>query len=915
MEPRLFEASRSGDISAFLSLLQEDPFLLDRVGLNSVDNPLHISVLAGQTEITKQIVSRKPAFARELNENGFSPMHVASANGHIEIIRELMRVGYDICLLKGKDGKVPLHCAALKGRVDVVKELVWACPESVKELTAFGETALHLAVKSNQIEAARVLIEEMRRLDMMEILNWKDKDGNTILHQATFNRQHEIIGLLIGHEGVVSGMNVNVINSSGITPKDVLDVLLQSGGDCYDIQIYQMFQKAGAVKARELTTEPANVQTGAESFINTQISQSSCTWNLWKELMKEVTESSTETQNALMVVAVLIATVTYQAILSPPSGFWSAEKGKSQTITVQKRATMPGEAVMASDPEIFAVFTVFNAIGFFASLGMISLLTSGFPLRAGLRLAILSMTGTYVIAVIYMGPTKMREIYIVVILMGILFLAELARFTMWLLKKWGVVPDTRRWANAGINSCYKQLISVDQCSTIFFTNSQMDNERLFEAARTGNIEVLYDLLVKNPLILTDVALSCSTETPLHVAVKAGQLDFVHQIMKHKPEFAAEMSKDGYRPLDIAVVTGHIDIVRQLLKTEFQICRLPGQDQRTALHYAAAKGRVEIINELISTCPRCITDVTSYGETALHLAVKNNQFPAFSVLVNWLENLKEKTVINFRDRDGNSVLHLAAARRQYSSLELLIGKNNVFNGMLEVNAPNSKGLTAMDILDIVMEEPNDIQMRKILQNDTVIAKRKQSWHDLAEEPLKDWFKYFKFQLERDSPSDTRNVLLVVAALIASVTFQAGLNPPSGLLEYDSQSNPASGNVTRAGPAVTSALVAASALLGTQATSYLFLFWNSFGITASLSIIIYLTGGFPFQRELLISMLSMMFSYGFSIYGMTEKDGVAFVLLTVAFVLPFALRWLPTWVNKAWNWWRGPPTSWSFLAIGG
>ncbi|XWS45797.1 hypothetical protein CRYUN_Cryun14cG0010300 [Craigia yunnanensis] len=113
MEPRLFEATRSGDISAFHSLLGEDPFLLDRVALNSVDNPLHVSALTGQTEITKEIVSRKPAFARELNENGFSPMHVASANGRIEIIRELMRVGYGTCLLKGKDGKVPLHCAAL----------------------------------------------------------------------------------------------------------------------------------------------------------------------------------------------------------------------------------------------------------------------------------------------------------------------------------------------------------------------------------------------------------------------------------------------------------------------------------------------------------------------------------------------------------------------------------------------------------------------------------------------------------------------------------------------------------------------------------------------------------------------------------------------------------------------------------
>ncbi|KAE8660719.1 hypothetical protein F3Y22_tig00116951pilonHSYRG00703 [Hibiscus syriacus] len=46
---------------------------------------------------------------------------------------------------------------------------------------------------------------------------------------------------------------------------------------------------------------------------------------------------------------------------------------------------MPGEAVMASDPEIFEVFTVFNAIGFFASLARISPLTSGFPLRACLK--------------------------------------------------------------------------------------------------------------------------------------------------------------------------------------------------------------------------------------------------------------------------------------------------------------------------------------------------------------------------------------------------------------------------------------------------------------------------------------------------------------------------------------------------
>ncbi|OMP03835.1 hypothetical protein CCACVL1_02249 [Corchorus capsularis] len=456
----------------------------------------------------------------------------------------------------------------------------------------------------------------------------------------------------------------------------------------------------------------------------------------------------------------------------------------------------------------------------------------------------------------------------------------------------------------------------------------MDEERLFEAARAGNIEVLQHLLAKNPLILTDVALSGSRETLLHVAVKAGQLDFAHQIIQHKPEFAGEMNMDGYRPLDIAVITGNTDIVRRLVKIEdqFQIYRLPGKDQRTPLHYAAANGRVEIINEVISTCPDSITDVTVYGETTLHLAVKNNQFQAFFVLINWLEKLNQRALINFKDCDGNSVLHLATARRQYNSLELLVGEKNIFSGVIEVNAKNSKGLTAMDILDIVMENPNDMQIRKILQNaaekspsssNNYIAKEKQNEETL----LKDWFKYFKFQWQRDSPSDARNVLLVVAALIATVSFQAGVSPPSGLADMKS------GNINKSnisppprpppgqygsggaiGPATTGLLAIISAVSGsTQAKAYLFLFGNSIALAASLSIIMYLTGGYPFQRELLISIFAMMFTYGYSVHGLTQKDGVANAIVAVAFVIPYACRWIPRWMNKAWKWWRGPPTS--------
>ncbi|EEF35866.1 protein binding protein, putative [Ricinus communis] len=237
-------------------------------------------------------------------------------------------------------------------------------------------------------------MEEITKLDMVEIVNWTDKDGNSILHLATFRKQQEIIELLIGQDAAAFGVEINSMNSSGFTPKDIIDVILQSGGKYSDyINILEMFQQAGAVRAREIKTRvPTSPQVEARNINREPTTPPVHSWNLWRQLMKEIEDSSIETQNALMVVAVLIATVTYQAILSPPSGFWSTESRNSHSInSVERRDVLPGEAVMATDPEVFAVFTVFNALGFFASLAMISLLTSGFPLRACLRLAILSI--------------------------------------------------------------------------------------------------------------------------------------------------------------------------------------------------------------------------------------------------------------------------------------------------------------------------------------------------------------------------------------------------------------------------------------------------------------------------------------------------------------------------------------------
>ncbi|KAK4410907.1 hypothetical protein Sango_0163700 [Sesamum angolense] len=396
------------------------------------------------------------------------------------------------------------------------------------------------------------------------------------------------------------------------------------------------------------------------------------------------------------------------------------------------------------------------------------------------------------------------------------------------------------------------------------------------------LDVLENLLRDNPSVLANFRLTSLAESLLHVATKSGQLSFAHELMKIDPGIAADLNKDGFRALDIAVIMDNLEMVKEILSFDQGLCMVKGRDQRTALHYAAIKGRTEIIDELLQSCPDSIQEVTVHGETALHLAVKSYQFDAFCVLVKWLERLSNELIVNTGDRAGNTLLHLAVSTKQYA--------------------------TEVRVCWCSHSSKFYIHKTETSKNFKRTIKRK---HDLQPQPSKNWFEYFKFQMQRDSPSDTRNALLVVAALIATVCFEAGINPPSGILEKPPQPNPPNQTFqpppSYMPPAGGSVLVALAAILGSRAETFLFLFANSLALTASACIIIYLTSGFPFQRELLIALHSMMFTYGFGVSIVVkeidkEKKALAYVLVTVAFILPYVQRWLPRWGKKAWKKWK-------------
>nr|XP_027113411.1 ankyrin repeat-containing protein BDA1-like isoform X1 [Coffea arabica] len=415
MDRRLIEAAQTGNVQDLQNLIKEYALLLRAAPLAGSETPLHIACIGGHTDFVKEVLKLRPEFAEELNQDGFSPLHIASGNGDIQIVKELLQVNCFLCLIKGKERRIPLHYAAIKGRIHVIDELLSACSESVGYVTGRGETILHLALKNNQFEAFEFLVQYLIRSNNWEILNKKDHQGDTILHLAVSRKQYEqVIDFMLDknvfHEGRVE---VNSLNKRGYTP---IDSLLSEGGDR---EIEDMLKAAGARAAADLQS-PQNGALSDNLVVTTQSPSPFQSRRVRAQAPSEKLlhyfkfdkrrDSPNEVRNTLLVLAVLIATATYQAVLSPPGGVWQDDSLPSQGTGTNDTSTKPhkaGEAVMGTHNNIsYGLFLIFNSIGFFMSTYMIIVLIAGFPLQMELQVSLFALLVTYDTSMAAISPDK-----------------------------------------------------------------------------------------------------------------------------------------------------------------------------------------------------------------------------------------------------------------------------------------------------------------------------------------------------------------------------------------------------------------------------------------------------------------------------------------------------------------------------
>ncbi|GAA0139602.1 homeodomain transcription factor [Lithospermum erythrorhizon] len=365
---KLSKYAQEGRIDMLYDLLQKNKDILDYVnGQPFWDTPLHLSASYGQTLFSLELLLLKPSFGTKLNSSGLSPLHVSIQKGHFTTSRKLAKHYPELVRVKGRGGITPLHQMAMTENVDVLAEFLQLSPLGIHDVTAKGETVVHVAVVNKNVAALRVLVGWMQRIDKQRILGLEDDDGNTALHVAVSTSQTEVVKLLTRY------LNVNAKNIDGQTSLDITMTL--SGIENEEIK--KILVCRGGLKASETPkwpTEAAFLSSyrrvigetllGVDVYMNTGL--------------------TSDMRNALLVVAGLIVTSTYQAILQPPGGY------------ERHRGSLPNASNIrfAMTTKFSAQFLSLNTLAFFTATLMLDLLLplTRFNLVLKLSLSFLGMS-------------------------------------------------------------------------------------------------------------------------------------------------------------------------------------------------------------------------------------------------------------------------------------------------------------------------------------------------------------------------------------------------------------------------------------------------------------------------------------------------------------------------------------------
>ncbi|XP_078150922.1 uncharacterized protein LOC144546257 [Carex rostrata] len=333
---------------------------------------------------------------------------------------------------------------------------------------------------------------------------------------------------------------------------------------------------------------------------------------------------------------------------------------------------------------------------------------------------------------------------------------------------------------------------------------------LHEAVRVGQGNIVNNLIRSEPSITGIV--DADGVSPLYLAAMMNALNIVEIFTKEEPSRVSCAGPKGQTALHVAVLE-YPRITRALLEWNKSLATKVDDKKSTPLHYAASVGNLEtvklllgddeikkaaymvdenglfpihtaakcgeasIIKELIKQFPDSDELLDTQGRNILHIAILSGKG---NIMFRMYHNHTFLRMLNARDYEENTPLHLASERGQYGIVRFLISMKMVYSSIMNRNGltPVDLALKQMDLgYGFFLDRKNNILRCMMWSGALPSPRRADHTDDDLEIPRIDKNREIK-KVE----SITRN-LAIISVLIATVTFAAIFTMPGGYIADD------------------------------------------------------------------------------------------------------------------------------------
>ncbi|KAL7113668.1 hypothetical protein ACP275_04G074700 [Erythranthe tilingii] len=365
-------------------------------------------------------------------------------------------------------------------------------------------------------------------------------------------------------------------------------------------------------------------------------------------------------------------------------------------------------------------------------------------------------------------------------------------------------------AKAGFANCFQGR----------YMDAEFKENFPIRAAMEGKSKEVLELMYEHPSIMQ--SRDVEGRTPFPHAASLGYLEVVRDLLKHYTFGANERNYDesGSLPIHLASKGGHLGVVELLLQHSYDAEELLDNSGRNILHVAAENGRYNIVSYVLKD-------------------------PG-------LENL-----INTKDKHGSTPLHLATTHWHPKIVSALTWDKRV-----DIESVDDKGMTALDTAECHMSDNPPFRQR-LTWAPLVAAGTPRS---MSGKTIRRQTSIRSSNLE--NYKDRVNTLLLVATLVATVTFAAGFTLPGGYNSSDTD-------------------LAGMATMIKHKGFHLFIFCDTIAMYSSIVVVVALIWGQLGDLALVINVLMWALPLLGIALTMMSMAFMAGVLLVVS-----KIRWLST-----------------------